>query len=121
VVKLDHLAVFVSDVQAVREWYTSVLGLTVEFESSDPQAIGLKDTADFTLIFTKADGEPSRCNLFFQVDDVESTHEDLRSRGIEFLCAPQNNSWGYGAELHDPDGRLVGLWDERSMRAHAGG
>jgi hypothetical protein len=29
------------------------------------------------------------------------------------------NDWGYGAELTDPDGRLVGLWDEASMAAHS--
>jgi hypothetical protein len=26
--------------------------------------------------------------------------------------------WGYGAELIDPDGYLIRLWDERSMKAH---
>jgi hypothetical protein len=29
---------------------------------------------------------------------------------------PQKLFWGYGAELRDPDGHLIRLWDELSMR-----
>ena len=29
---------------------------------------------------------------------------------------PQKNFWGYGPELADPDGYIVRLWDERTMR-----
>jgi hypothetical protein len=29
---------------------------------------------------------------------------------------PQKLFWGYGAELTDPDGYLVRLWDEQSMK-----
>jgi len=29
---------------------------------------------------------------------------------------PQKLGWGYGAELLDPDGYRLQLWDERSMR-----
>jgi hypothetical protein len=28
---------------------------------------------------------------------------------------PQKLFWGYGAELRDPDGYLIRLWDELSM------
>jgi hypothetical protein len=30
--------------------------------------------------------------------------------------ARRKNFWGYGPELKDPDGYLVRLWDERTMR-----
>ena len=117
--KLDHLGLFVADVGACRDWYTSVIGMIVEFESADPPAIGLQDDNDFTLILSPAAPEKSSCSIFFQVDNVMKTYDDLHSRGIEFLHQPQNNAWGFGAELLDPDGRLVGLWDEKSMKEHA--
>jgi hypothetical protein len=34
--------------------------------------------------------------------------------------APQKLFWGYGAELRDPDGYLVMVWDEVSMREKGG-
>ena len=39
---------------------------------------------------------------------------------VEALLALQDDEgftiWGSGAELKDPDGYLVRLWDERSMK-----
>ena len=113
--RLDHLGVDVAELPRTRDWYVSVLGLTVEFENADPPVVGLRDDGDFTLILAETGGDPSRCNLFFQVDDVAATHRALVERGVTFQRAPGRNAWGYGAELLDPDGRLVGLWDERSM------
>ena len=114
--RLDHLGLTVADLAATREWYTSVLGLEVEFEADS--AAGLKDEGDFTLILIE-DGQPlSRCNLYFQVQDVEAAHKEMSARGISFIHPPQSNGWGYGAGLVDPDGRFVGLWDELSMQAH---
>jgi catechol 2,3-dioxygenase-like lactoylglutathione lyase family enzyme len=116
--KLDHLALKVADIGRAQAWYTSVLGLTVEFESTDPPVVGVKDESDFTLILTESRDAVSDCSLFFQVADVAVTHQGLASRGVEFRYGPQGNDWGYGAGLTDPDGRLVGLWDEASMQAH---
>ena len=114
--RLDHLALSVADLATTRDWYRSVLGLDVEFEAG--KAAGLKDQSNFTLILAE-DGQPaSRCNLFFQVNDVEAAYREMSARGVTFHYPPQSNDWGYGAGLSDPDGRLVGLWDETSMRAH---
>jgi hypothetical protein len=40
----------------------------------------------------------------------------MTARGIAFAHPPRKTYWGYGAELTDPDGYLVRLWDEESMR-----
>jgi catechol 2,3-dioxygenase-like lactoylglutathione lyase family enzyme len=117
--RLDHLALNVSDLGPVRDWDTSALGLEVEFDTE--KAIGLKDDGGFTLILTKDGGPTSVCNLYFQVEDVASVHADMEARGVEFLYGPQLNDWGYGAGLLDPDGRLVGIWDEASMARHGSG
>ena len=49
--------------------------------------------------------------------DVDAAFADWSARGAEFAHAPQKTYWGYGAELKDPDGYLIRLWDERSMSA----
>ena len=48
--------------------------------------------------------------------DVDATHTGWRERGVAFAHEPRKTYWGHGAELADPDGDLVRLWDERSMR-----
>jgi hypothetical protein len=46
--------------------------------------------------------------LYVQLDDVEQTHRELTASGLAFR--------GYGAELTDPDGNSVRLWEARTMR-----
>jgi uncharacterized glyoxalase superfamily protein PhnB len=36
--------------------------------------------------------------------------------GVKFVHPPQKTFWGYGAELKDPDGYRIWLWDQKSMR-----
>ena len=60
------------------------------------------------------------CVLYFQVDDVEATHRAFEARGVPFVHSPQTTFWGYGAELTDPDGNTVRLWDARTMREKGG-
>jgi catechol 2,3-dioxygenase-like lactoylglutathione lyase family enzyme len=121
-IHLDHLAIPVSDHQRSRSWYVSVLGLTVEFEVPARKTVALRDDADLTLsVYEPADGVVhAACTLTFRVDDVEQTHAQLSARGVAFHKSPQKLLWGYGAELHDPDGYLICLWDERSMREKGG-
>jgi catechol 2,3-dioxygenase-like lactoylglutathione lyase family enzyme len=115
-IRFDHLAVNVSDLDAAKAWYVSVLGLEIEFDT--PAAVGLQDDADFTLILATGDAPATGVNLYFQVDSVDAAYRDLLARGVRFLYPPQPNDWGYGAGLLDPDGRLVGLWDQESMARH---
>jgi len=44
----------------------------------------------------------------------------LRAESVTFSAQPQKLFWGYGAELRDPDGYLVRIWDEKSMKEKGG-
>ena len=115
---LDHLTISVSDLSRSTIWYTSVLGLRVEFEVPAHSAVALQDSGGFTLFLEQRSdfsGRPN-CVLTFRVDDVDKRSSELRSKGIPFEFPPQTLFWGYGAELRDPDGYLVRLWDEISMK-----
>jgi catechol 2,3-dioxygenase-like lactoylglutathione lyase family enzyme len=117
-VKLDHLAIRVRDVATARDWYTRYLGLTVEFEIPDQPSVALQDDAGFTLFLAGTDGDVASagCVLTFQVDDVDAKHRELLATGVAFAKPPGRQLWGYGAELTDPDGHLIYLWDKTSMR-----
>jgi hypothetical protein len=54
--------------------------------------------------------------MWFQVGDVDATFSEWSARGIVFAHGPHKSNWGYGAELADPDGYFVRLWDERTMK-----
>ncbi len=55
--------------------------------------------------------------MWFQVENVDVTFEEWTARGVQFVHGPRKTYWGYGAELSDPDGYLVRLWDVRTMQA----
>ena len=116
--KLDHLRIPVSGLARSREWYVRTLGLAVEFEMPDRQTVALQDTNDFTIFLQEARGpvNPGGAALWFQVDDVDTTVQAWSARGVTFVHGGQKTNWGYGAELSDPDGYLILLWDERSMK-----
>src|SRR5262249_49639038 len=117
-VKLDHLAIRVRDLDRARRWYVDHLGLHVEFEVPGRRTVALQDDAGLTLFLdeTADDAAAGGVSLTFQVGDVEDTHRRLAARGVAFVSPPAKRFWGYGAELLDPDGHRVLLWDEVSMR-----
>jgi catechol 2,3-dioxygenase-like lactoylglutathione lyase family enzyme len=118
VARLDHLTLPVREYLRSRDWYVANLGLKVEFEVPDRNTVALIDESGFTLFLVEsADAHVvPGCTLTFQVDDVEARHRELAGRGVRFDKSPQKLFWGYGAELRDPDGYLLYLWDEKSMR-----
>jgi catechol 2,3-dioxygenase-like lactoylglutathione lyase family enzyme len=117
--RLDHIVISVRDWKRSRDWYTQHLGFEVEFENADAKVAGLKDEADLTLIVAETDGPvAAHDGLMFsiQVPDVEAKHRELAACGVAFVHEPKKVGWGYGAELRDPDGYRLGLWDEASMK-----
>jgi catechol 2,3-dioxygenase-like lactoylglutathione lyase family enzyme len=117
-IKLNHLTIPVEAYSQAREWYVRNLGLKVEFEIPERKTVALVDDGDLTLFLVEhpSDQFTASCTLTFQVDDVELKYRELSDRGIIFEKSPEKLFWGYGAELRDPSGYLIYLWDERTMR-----
>jgi predicted enzyme related to lactoylglutathione lyase len=42
--------------------------------------------------------------LFFTVDDIQATFEELKSRGVEFSQEPTQQPYGIDAGFRDPSG-----------------
>jgi len=120
--RLDHLSLPVRDWQKSRDWYRDHLGFEVEFEIRDRQTAAMRDDADLAIFLYQA--EVTDCpgvSFTIQVDDVDAKHEALAAAGIPFVHRPMKVFWGYGAELCDPDGYRLRLWDPKSMREKGGG
>ena len=118
-IKLDHLTLFVSDYVASRDWYTSCFGLRVAFENVGAGVGGLEDDAGVELILEQRarSGSQRDCVLTFQCDSVHDKYRTLLARGIAFTHGPMSVNWGFGAELTDPDGYPIRLWDKATMPA----
>ena len=120
-IKLDHLTIFVSDYVVSRDWYTSSFGLRVAFQNVAAGVAGLEDDAGVELILEqRAQSRRERdCVLTFQCDSVHEKYHELRARGIAFTHAPMSVNWGFGAELTDPDGHPIRLWDKLTMPGYS--
>ncbi len=120
-VRLDHIALAVRDWERSRDWYRDQLGFEVELEIPERKTAAMKDSADLTLFLGQAQNPdnviaPPGIGFTIQVDDVEETHRRMSAAGIAFVHPPMKVFWGYGAEVLDPDGYRIMLWDEKSMK-----
>jgi catechol 2,3-dioxygenase-like lactoylglutathione lyase family enzyme len=114
---LNHLTIRVSDYAISRDWYVSNFGFRVEFENLASGFGGLQDSGAVELILVQHP-IPDRdrdCALTLQCDSVHDKYRELTSCGIPFVHEPKNVPWGYGAELLDPDGYRVMIWDRDTM------
>ena len=116
--KIDHLTLRVSNWRKSRDWYIHNLDLELKFEVEEDNTAALSDESDFTLIVCETDAGalPPSCALTIQVSDVDAKFRELAGAGVAFVHPPQKVFWGYGAELLDPDGYAIRLWDPKSMR-----
>jgi predicted enzyme related to lactoylglutathione lyase len=120
--RLDHLSLPVRDWQKSRDWYQQHLDFAVEFEIADRRTAAMRDDADLTIFLFE--GEVADCpgiSFTIQVDDVDARHDALVAAGVAFVHPPMKVFWGYGAELRDPDGYILRLWDQKSMKEKGGG
>ena len=120
--KFDHLALPVANCKRSRDWYLKTLGFKVEFENPKTKTIAIQDQAGFTIFLNQVADKIAgpKCSLVIQVKDVDRKHRELVRKGIKFINPPQKLMWGYGAELADPDGYQINLWDKVSMRTKSG-
>jgi catechol 2,3-dioxygenase-like lactoylglutathione lyase family enzyme len=116
-IKFDHMNLPVSDPKASRDWYVANFGFRVEFEVPERKTVALIDDGGFTIFLYPSPGPLSgvRPALTLQVDNVDDKYAWLVERGMAFVVPPQANLWGYGAELDDPDGYRLMLWDQITM------
>jgi len=121
--RLDHVSLAVKDWRASRDWWRDRLGFEVEFELEEAGVAAMRDEADLTVFLGQANdiAIPPGLALTVQVVDVEAKYAELAAAGVAFVHPPRKVFWGYGAELLDPNGYVIRLWDEASMKAKGGG
>jgi catechol 2,3-dioxygenase-like lactoylglutathione lyase family enzyme len=126
IVGLDNVGLAVRDLERSVAFYQG-LGFLKIFAnergctmSVGPSKIFLFPSADqetLTRSVTLVANPPGIDHLSFLVEDVDRAYAEIRSRGINFLTSPADQSWGARtAVLRDPDGNNLYLLSWLSPR-----
>ena len=102
--------------ERLTRWYAANLGIGGPPETYDEevwvQAAGPTVFAPFgEAHWTSPHLGPSGWGINFRVDDLDAMVEQLRSAGIEVEVDDEAYPNGRFAQLHDPEGNAVQLWE----------
>ena len=109
----DNFFLPAQDMEESMNFYKEVLGLHIKFDFSDKgmvafnvgdeePAIILKNTSKFP------DVKPA---IWFEVEDVKETYQQMRAKGIVFFSEPFRIRTGWAVEFTDPSGNRLGITD----------
>lgn len=112
------ITLFTEDLAATRRFYEEVFRLPVVFEDEVSAVFKFGDT--LVNVLDEKEGpelvEPAtvaspdagvRFQFTLNVDDVDATCDELRSRGVELLNGPVDRPWGIRtASFRDPGGHV---------------
>jgi predicted enzyme related to lactoylglutathione lyase len=111
------VGIYVSDQDRALDFYANKLGF--EKLVDEPMGGGSRwievapRGAETHLVLFTPPGQEDRIgtfsNVVFSCEDIESTHEELRNRGVEFTEEPSEQPWGLWAQFKDQDGNEFGL------------
>ena len=110
---------FVKDLGRARDFYENVMGLELQHGDEvsaafnmDPDTLLILDHAGAGNLLSPGDvdheaARGARSVIATAVEDVDAAYEELRSKGAEFIRAPEDRSWGLRcAHFKDPDGNV---------------
>jgi predicted enzyme related to lactoylglutathione lyase len=134
--QLTTVQVWVHDQDEALAFYTDKLGLELRDDVTVPEmgnfrwlTVGVPGQPDVAITLMAVPGPPvfdqetrdqinalmakgAASGLFFATDDVRTTYEELKSRGVEFQQEPMEQPYGIDAGMRDPSGnhmRMVQL------------
>lgn len=115
---LGQVALSVADLDAAVEFYGEKLGLRLI--GRFPPGLAFFDCGNTRLMITAAEqgGQTRNSTVYFNVAEIQSGYDDLRSRGVVFEGEPQavHVAGDYSlwmAFFRDPEGNIMAIMDER--------
>lgn len=110
----DNFFLPANDLDAAKEFYKNKLGLSIKFDFADKgmTAFNVGDNEPAIIVSTAQEAKPA---IWFTVDNVRQTYEELKQKGVAFLSEPFEIRTGLSVEFTDPFGNKLGLTDYSKM------
>jgi predicted enzyme related to lactoylglutathione lyase len=127
-IRVSNAQVYVNDQEEALAFYTQKLGWEVRADVTLPEmgdfrwlTVSPPGQDDFSVVLMAIPGPPvfeeetaamlrevvSRgvaSPIFLTTDNCQATYEELKSRGVEFLEAPEERPYGIDSAFRDPSG-----------------
>jgi len=110
--KIKYNTIIVENLEESVKFYTEVMGFKIESEHPLPQAtiIILKGEGDTMIELIKNEiNDVGFYSIGMDVEDIESTVKELKSKGVEFILEPIEITVGFMAKFKDPNGTTIVL------------
>ena len=138
-IKLAHAQLWVHDQDEALAFYTEKLGMEVRADVTLPEmgdfrwlTVGPPGQEDVSITLMAIPGEPVMDaetaddvrnlmskgfagTVFLTTDDVHSSYEELKGRGVEFTEAPEERPYGIDSGFRDPSGNSFRLTQVREL------
>ena len=121
-------AVFVSDFDHAKDWYTNQFGLKVVRETVFGPGPGdrwielaTKGDSGMHIVFKLGtpithqgqDASKPEAILTVYTDDLEKTAAELKARGVRFALEPAHHPWAFEAMVLDQDGQGIVIAEKK--------
>jgi predicted enzyme related to lactoylglutathione lyase len=113
---LFSIAVFVTDIDRAKQFYSDTLGLQCTREGSFGAEYQQGETRLGVHPAVHPDAQAlvgRHTGITFHVSDLLDFCERLHSRGVRFINEPTQQSFGIMAMVTDPDDNIFALWEDK--------
>ena len=141
--KIANAQVWVHDQEEALAFYTERLGMEVRSDVTLPEmgdfrwlTVSPAGQEDVSIVLMAVPGPPvfdeetrsqiqalvakgAATGLFFTTDDVQSTYEELKGRGVEFSDPLEERPYGIDCGFRDPSGNSIRLTQPSQVAASA--
>jgi len=112
--KYHSVGVFVKDIEVSRQFYTEVLGLSIEHDFGGNIILvgGISiwqiDVNHIIPRTLETNTAANRFELYFETEDIQRVDSKLKARGVKYLHDVIEEPWGQRTiRFFDPDGHLI--------------
>jgi predicted enzyme related to lactoylglutathione lyase len=109
-IRYDNVFLPANDFAKGREFYEKTLGMPVKFDFSEAgfMAFQVGNEEPAIILRNLPDSKPT---VWFEVDDVKTTFDELKEKGVAFRSDPFRIRTGMAVEFEDPFGNRLGFTD----------
>src|SRR3979411_500141 len=138
-IRIANAQLWVHDQDEALAFYTQKLGMEVRADVTLPElgnfrwlTVGPAGQPDFAITLMAIPGPPVMDagtaeqvrelmakgftgTVFLTTDDIQSSYEELKGRGVEFTEQPEERPYGVDSGFRDPSGNSIRLTEVREL------